>query len=473
VIFIAPGLVAFLHEEEDHFAFVHSGLITLGAGALCIYLTRGRQLRFSHKEGFAIVSFGWVVMGLFGALPFLLTRLNGSFQFSLVDAFFETVSGFTTTGATIIDDVESLPRGLLLWRSLTHWLGGMGIILLFLAVLPALGAGGCQLFRAEIPGPTKDKLSPKIGQTAKTLWAIYLGITLLGIFSLKLAGMDWLESVCHTFGTVATGGFSTRNASIAAFGNWRIDAIISVLMFLCGCNFILFLQMLKGNWRAPLQSAEFKFYVLLIIFSSAVITGYIYLDDQLEPVGFLNSMRYATFQVLSILTTTGYATHDYDLWAMPCRLLLLFLMIIGGCAGSTSGGLKVFRVLITFKAGWREIFQLLRPRAILPLRVDGKSLGEELIRSILGLAVLYFVCFCASACFIVVCEGDRYDLMSLLSLPISCLSNVGPGLDAFGPTDNYSALTDPSKWCLSFLMLLGRLEIYSLLVILHRDMWRR
>lgn len=444
--------------------------MSLACGLFFKIITRKIPLQFSPKEGFAIVTFGWVLLSLFGCLPFVLADLPGH-PFSFTNAFFEAMSGFSTTGASILNDIESIPKPLLFWRSLTHWIGGMGVVVLFLAILPALGAGGFQLFRAEIPGPTKDKLSPKIGNTAKTLWSIYIFLSFSCFVFLMSAGMSPFNAICHAFSTIATGGFSTLNTSVAGFDNWKIEVIIIVFMLLSGCNFIFFLHILHGRFFKVAKNEELRFYFFAILVS-VVLISYMVLNNS-ETLDQIGVVRDVFFQVICIITTTGFATADYDLWPFAAQFLLILLMIMGGCAGSTSGGMKVFRVLVSIKVGKREISQLLNPRAVIPLRNDGEYVADALTHVIIGFVSIYFLILGATGFIVVWIEGDQYSLPSLLSICVSCLSNVGPGLDSFGPTDNYHSLKDQTKWLLSFLMLLGRLELYSVLVIFLPQMWRK
>jgi trk system potassium uptake protein len=454
----------------DYGAFLESSGLCAITGLLFRLVTRKITLKFSPKEGFAIVTFAWIFLSFFGSLPYMLTDLpQGSF--GMADAFFETISGLSTTGASIINDIESLPRPILFWRSLTHWVGGMGVILLFLAILPALGAGGFQLFRAEVPGPTKDKISPKIGTTAKTLWVIYVAISILCFFCLRMVGMGNFDALCHTFGTIATGGFSTLNNSVAGFHNWKIDLVITIFMFLSGCNFMLFLHLALGRIGIVFRNEELRLYTFCVVVSIIVISVINTMSHIETSLG--KTILDAAFQVVCIVTSTGFATADYDTWPRICQFIILMLMVMGACAGSTGGGMKVFRVLVSIKVARKEIAQLLNPRGILPLTVDGAHISSTLTGVIIGF-VSIFILLLAFFTFVVVgLEGDRYDILSLFSICVSCLSNIGPGLDAFGPTDNYSPLRDSTKWVLSFLMLLGRLELYSVLVILHPNFWKK
>lgn len=469
-ILAVPAGVAWHDQVDDFQAFVKSAILCLSVGLIFKITFRKQEMVFSVKEGFAIVTFGWILLSLFGCLPFVFTNLPG-YQMSFTDSFFETMSGITTTGATVINDIEALPRGLLLWRSLTHWIGGMGVIVLFLAILPAMGAGGFQLFRAEIPGPSKDRLSPKIANTAKTLWVIYLVLTCLCALSLWSADMGMFDAINHAFSTIATGGFSTKNASIGHFENWKIDVIVTCFMFLSGCNFILFIHLIKRRWHIIYFNEELRLYSALVLFGITFTTLMLYFRE--SSGSFLQYLREASFQIVCIITSTGYSTADYDLWPLACQFFILLLMFTGACAGSTSGGMKVFRVLITLKIAKREIKQLLHPRAVIPLKIDGENIGESLLRVILGFVSIFILLLGFFIFIIVLIEGDRFNLTSLFSICVACLSNIGPALDQFGPTDNYSALTDLSKWILSFMMLLGRLELYSVLVVLQRDIWKR
>lgn len=468
-ILLIPSSLAYFDQVDDYKAFLIAALTTFITGCIFYFFTRKTKMTFSSKEGFAIVTFGWILLSFFGCLPYVLTPLEH--QISFTDAYFETMSGFTTTGATILNDIESLPRGLLLWRNLTQWIGGMGVIVLFLAILPAMGAGGFQLFRAEIPGPSKDKLSPKIANTAKTLWSIYLLLTLFCFLSLFTVGMNWFDALCHTFGTIATGGFSPRNDSIASFQSWEIDCVIIFYMFLSGCNFILFFHFIKGNFKFIYRNEELRLYIALILFGTIMITYMVWSQSQGTP--FPKVLLDALFQVVCIITSTGYITADYDAWPLLCQFFILLLMLTGACAGSTSGGMKVFRVLVSLKVAKREISQLLHPRATIPLKVDGENISEPLTRVILGFISIFILLLGLFAFLVIFIEGDRYDLTSLFSICISCLSNIGPALDSFGPTDNYRGLTDTTKWLLAFLMLMGRLELYSVLVIFNRNIWKK
>ncbi len=471
VILCVPALVAWWYDgDQNYMAFIWSALCSFGTGFIFRINSSKHNLKFSVKEGFGIVTFGWILMSFFGALPYYFTHDNG-LNISLTDAFFESMSGLTTTGSTILTDIEILPKGLLLWRSLTQWIGGMGVIVLFLAILPALGAGGFQLFRAEIPGPAKDKLSPKIANTAKVLWGLYLLLTILCALALWYVEMEPFDAVCHSFTTIATGGFSTKNASIAAFTQWETHAIIIFFIFLSGCNYIFFIHLIRGRFKIIFRNEELRLYITLTVFGILFTALMLYINGHYNG-SILSILKYSAFQIVCIITSTGYATADYDLWPMACQFLIIILMFSGACAGSTSGGIKVFRILVALKVAYREIRQLLHPRAVLPLNIDGENISEALLRVILGFVCIFILLLGFFIFLLAIIEGDRFNMTSIFSISVSCLSNIGPALDQFGPTDNYSQLKDSSKWILSFMMLLGRLELYSVLVIFKKDIWK-
>ena len=470
-IFLGPAIVAVYYGEET-LAFFEAFGSTFVFGMLLKFIARNASMHFTAKEGFATVVFSWILLSIFGSLPYAYMDL-GTDSFRFADAVFETISGFTTTGSSVMQHIEAMPKSLLLWRSLTQWIGGMGIIVLFLAILPMLGAGGFQLFRAEIPGPTKDKLSPKIKNTATYLWLIYMGLTLLLAILLYLTGdMDWFDSICHSFTTVSTGGYSTKDASIKAFNSWQVEVLIMIFMFVCSCNFGILILLIKAKYNQVYQNEELRFYVTIIAFLILVMTlqnAYVS-----EPnTSFLKSLRMTTFQVITLISSTGFSTADFDSWSSVCNVLIILMMIIGGCAGSTSGGLKVFRLLVMLKVGKKQIHQVIHPRGIFNIKTDGMVIEGGLISVILGFIILFFTFIIVSMFVLLVFEGDKWSFQSLFAVSISCISNIGPGMLEFGPTDNFSKFSDASKYWLSFLMLLGRLELYSILVFFHSDFWRK
>lgn len=460
---LAPLLVAFHYREpKDVHALAVSMAITVVSGAILFAFTRGTR-DLGVRDGFGVVVFGWIAMTLFGALPFLLAGTCTRF----VDAVFETMSGFTTTGATILVDIEAHGHGILFWRSLTQWIGGMGIIVLSLAILPMLGVGGMQLYRAEAPGPTPDKLTPRIRQTAAYLWVVYATVSAAEVVALFLCGMSWYDAVCHTFTTMATGGFSTRNASVAAFDSPLIDGVITFFMFVAGSNFALHYR----AWRQPkayLRDPEWRFFTILLAIAILATTATLWLSS---GYGLVAAMRSAAFQVLSITTTTGFATDDYERWAPALRWLMFLLMLVGGCAGSTAGAVKVVRHMILVKAGLAELAVVANPRVVRPVSLGrGRRVDPEVVRNVLGFAVLYMGILLLGTLALSI---SGFDLETALSSAATCLGNVGPGLGLVGPTENFAWMGAAPKWLLTFLMLLGRLEVYTVLALFLPQTWKR
>jgi trk system potassium uptake protein TrkH len=446
----------------DLFSLLATFLLCLISGGVVFYFTRD-EIELRMREGFAVVVFGWTLMAAFGALPFVLSRAIPSYT----DAFFETMSGFSTTGASILNNVEALPHGLLFWRSLTHWIGGMGIIVLSLAILPYLGIGGMQLYKAEVPGPIPDKLSPRIKETAKILWGVYLLISALETVLLMFGGMSLFDALCHTFGTVATGGFSTRNLSIAAFDSLYIEIVVMVFMVLAGTNFSLHYRVLKGDWKAYFRDREFLFYIKLLVFFTLVLTPIVFFSTT-PHLG--KALRSSVFQVISIVTTTGFCTDDFELWAEGGQLIILLLMFVGGCAASTGGSVKIIRIMLLFKHSVNEIKKVLHPNAYLPVRLGGRVVSEEVVTNILAFFLLYLLIFVFGT---VAMALVGLDLITAISSVAATLGNVGPGLASVGPMNNYAEIPSVGKWLLSFFMMLGRLELYTVIVVLLPDFWER
>ena len=459
---LLPVPFSLYYGGGDHWALLISAAITAVIG-LVVYRFTNLERTLRAREGFAIVTFGWIFFSLFGSLPYLL---SGAIP-SITDAFFETMSGFTTTGATILTDIEALPHGILLWRSLTHWLGGMGIIVLSLAILPFLGVGGMQLFKAEVPGPVADKLTPRVTETAKILWGVYMLFTVVETILLMIGGMTLFDALCHTFGTMATGGYSTRNASVGAYDSAYIDYVIVIFMFLAGVNFSLHYRLLRGNWRAYREDREFLVYVGLIVVATLIIGIDIWRNVYGNAA---DALRYALFQVVSIQTTTGYGTADYEQWSYSSQFLLWLLMFVGGCAGSTGGGMKVMRLHLLFKFAVAEFTKLLHPHAIVPVRMRQVAIPRDVITNILGYFVLFIFLF-VSGVFIMTLLG--LDILSALGAVVASLGNIGPGLNLVGPTDNYGFLPAAGKWVLCALMLMGRLEIFTVLVLFSPAFWKK
>jgi trk system potassium uptake protein TrkH len=460
---LLPLAVSFHFRDPDTLSFFLSLIITLACGALLLVSTKKHQKEeLHHREGFIVVSFSWLAISFFGCLPYYI---SGYFH-SFTDAYFEAMSGFTTTGASILKDIEALPHGLLFWRSLTQWIGGMGIIVLSLAILPYLGVGGMSLFKAEVPELTVDKLKPRIIDTAKQLWIIYASLTALGIILLRLGGMSFFDACCHSFTALATGGFSTKNASIAAFDSPAIDYIMTVLMIMAGTNYSLYYVALRGRISQFWQNTEFLFYITLIIASITFISVILWLQDN----RLCNALRYAAFQVASIITTTGYATADYEKWPVATQMLIIFLMLTGGMIGSTAGGIKQVRIILMLKQAYRELYQQIHPRAITSLKLDGKNVSKEVSGGIWGFLYLYITVAVAATMFLTILNVD---IVTAATTVISSLSNVGPALAEAGPTDNYSEIPNIGKWILSICMLIGRLEIYTVIILFVPHFWKK
>ncbi len=459
-----PSLILALVEEGPlqvrAFAFPMLGAAV--AGALAALIGRGRPVRFRTKDGLLFVSLAWFVTGVFGAIPFVI---SGSIP-SLADAVFESVSGFTTTGASILTNIEGLPRSLLFWRSMTHWLGGMGIVVLTVALLPLLGVGGFQLVKAEAPGPEKDKVTPKVTQAAKILWLIYFGLTAAETLLLMAGGMDWFEATTHAFGTMATGGFSPKNASVGHYNSPWIDAVITLFMVLAGANFSLYYRVLIGKGGELFSNTELKAY--LFIFLAAAVAASIPLVETYG--GFLNAFRYGSFQAASIITTTGYATADFDLWPSFSKAVLFFLMFVGGCSGSTGGGIKVIRLVVLAKQSGNEIRRLLYPRGVFSVRLNGKVGRKDVVYGVAGFVFLYISLVLATT-FVVASSGA--DLLTSFSSALATVGNIGPGFAAVGPTMNYAAFPDYVKWFFSFSMIAGRLELWTVFTLFSAEFWRR
>ncbi len=442
--------------------FLVSSLLGALAGGLMVALFLEEDL--GYRDGFAVVVLSWLGLAFIGSLPYYFCGLVPSY----VDCFFESMSGFTTTGSTILAEVEVLPRSLLFWRATTHWLGGMGIIVLSLAILPLLGVGGMQLFQAEMPGPTKDRLAPRIQDTARILWGVYFLFTLLEIVLLMLGGMSFFDATCHAFATLATGGFSTHTASVAHYASAYIDYVIVVFMLLAGINFSLHHQALKkGRLSVYWQSEECRFFLFLVTF----VTIFIFVVNVAGQVyaSYGQAFRDTLFQVVAIITTTGFGTADFDQWPVVCKLLLLSLMFIGGCAGSTGGGIKVVRLLLFFKYARLQLRNLVHPRAVGAIKLGNQKVPKEVMISILGFFGLYLAFF-MFASIIVTLQG--VDLITGMTAVTATLNNIGPGLAGVGPARNFAELPVLVKWVLSFCMLAGRLELYTVAVLLSPDFWQ-
>ena len=447
------------HQAQRGLAI--SAAISIVLGLLLWVTTRG-PVDLTRRDGVGIVTFGWLLTVLLGALPFLLC---GTIQ-DPVGALFESVSGFTTTGASVLTDVEVAPHGILLWRAVTHFLGGMGILVLCVAIIPFLGVGGMQIYRAEMAGPSKDRLTPRIASTAKLLWGVYLLLNVSEMILLKLYGMDWFEAVCHAFATVASGGFSTRNLSIASFNSPAIETIITVFMFLGGVNFALHLRALRGNVACYHRDPEFRLYVLIIAASVAAIALDRWSDISRLP-GILHDNL---FTVVSIITTTGFSTSDFDTWPALSKLVLLALMLVGGCAGSTAGGLKNIRLLVLFRQMIREVRLFLQPQAVYQIKVGRQLVEHEVVSTITAFFFIFTATFVLASGLM---AWITRDLAVAVSSVAASMGNVGPGFGSVGPLLNYAAIPASGKMVLLTCMLLGRLELYTLLVMLMPSFWRK
>ncbi len=457
-------LVGLYYRDQSVIPLLKSIGTTAVAGASCFFIFRESRIdHISQREGMAIVAIGWTVIGFFGALPFYLSGFFPEF----VNAFFESVSGFTTTGSSILNDIESLPKGLLFWRSFIQWIGGMGIIVLSVAILPFLGVGGMQLYKAEVPSPVPDKLKPRISETAKLLWKVYALISIAEVVLLMIGGMDLFDAACHAFTTMPTGGFSTRNTSIAHYNSVYFDSVIIFFMLLAGINFSLHYQMLKGETLAFWRDSECRFFIGVVIFLTIIVSFNLY-GSTYRSLG--EAFRYGLFQVVSIVTTTGYATADYEQWPAMAQIIIFFCMFIGASAGSTGGGMKCIRIMLSFKYCYKELFSLIHPHAVTHIKIGGKSVSEDVIRSILGFLALYIALFVICS---IILAGIGVDFMTSLGVVPSSIGNIGPGFGMVGPVENYSQIPVAGKWLLIWCMLLGRLEIYTVIILIVPEFWRK
>jgi trk system potassium uptake protein TrkH len=462
-IFIIPSMIVSLfYKENNALAFLYTIIIILSVAAPLLMVETKNKNMYA-RDGFGIVALGWIIMSFFGSLPFVFSGAIPSF----IDAFFETCSGFSTTGASILTNIEVLPKGILFWRSFTHWMGGMGVIVLTLAILPSLGARGIQMMKAESPGPNPGKLVPKVGETAKILYGIYVVITIVEVALLALTGMPLYDAFIHTFGTVGTGGFSNLNLSVGGYQNIYAEMIIMVFMFISGANFTLYYYMMKGNLTAPFKDEEFRTYFMIVAGAIALIT--IDINTHIFH-NIWESLRYASFQVVSIITTTGYVTTDFEKWSMFSKIILFTLMFVGGCAGSTGGAIKNIRILLLFKIMKRELLQIIHPRAVYSVRIGKKAVDEKTLTEVLGFFFMYIVVFIVG---VLIVSLDNMDWGTTFSSVAATLGNIGPGFGIVGATGNYASLSDISKLTLSILMIIGRLEIYPILLLGVPSFWRR
>jgi len=436
--------------------------IPLVMGFLIYGVARGARKELTQGEGFAAVAVCWILAALFGALPFYLTGVLPSF----VDAVFESASGFTTTGASVLTSIESAPKGVLFWRSFTHFLGGMGIILLALAILPLVGVGGMQLYKAEVPGPVAEKLKPRLAHTAKILWSVYVLLNAVEAILLMFGGMPLFDALCHAFGTMATGGFSTKSASIGHY-NAYIQFVVAIFMIAAGTNFALHFAALKGRPRVYLKDPEARFFFKLIFVSILVYTLVLW---AVSGQDLFTAFRHAFFQVPAIVTTTGYANVDFELWPPFLTVGLFFFMFVGGCAGSTGGGLKVVRIMLLFKQAYEELYRIVHPRAVRVVKLGGRVVAPSILRSVANLFILWMLLFVLAT---LILAATGLDFTSALAASIANLGNIGPGFGTVGPTDNYAHLHWIAKIVCTICMLAGRLEIYAILILFVPAFWRR
>ena len=493
-----------LLSVSEIFGFILAIIISVVIGTVLVILCRGGRDLQGIREGYAIVTIGWFALAFLASIPlfFYFVTVRGGdpagIFLSFTNAYFEVMSGFTTTGASILSNVEAMPRSLLFLRALTHWLGGMGIITLAMVIFPAMGVSGYQMFRGEVPGPTKDRLRPRLAQTASVLWGVYLLLSVVEILLLLVGGMDLFDAVCHTFATMATGGFSTKNASIAAYNSDFIQWVIIIFMYFAGINFLLHFRALRGDLNSLVKNKEFVFYTSVIITTIIIITCVLYIHglapeesaadhfrasemtttefhthyvEQNSMIeGLYDTFRVASFQTLAIVTTTGFTTVDFDLWPDFLRFLLLLLMFFGGCAGSTGGGMKMIRIMIVGRVAFNELRKLTQPRLVSPVKVGNETIDEPRIVNVVSFFILFVGLFVIT---VVLMTLFVPDLTTAIACSAATIANIGPGLAGIGAVENYGWIPIPGKWVLIFSMLLGRLEIFTVLIILRPAVWRK
>ena len=454
--------VSLIFRQGDTLAFLEAIAITATVGVMLTFLLKPDRDDLTARDGMAVAGLSWVILSFFGALPFVL---SGAIP-HVVDAFFEAVSGFTTTGSTILTEIEHLPRGVLFWRSFTHWIGGMGVLVFTLAVLPRLSGRTSHLARAESPGPTFSKLLPKMGDTAKILYVLYFILSFTETVSLLLAGMNLYDALIHTFGTAGTGGFSNYNSSVGAFHSPAIEWIIGVFMMLFGVNFAIYFHLMRREKEPILQSEELWTYLSIVAAATLLVT----LSILPRYNGFFEALRYAFFQVTSIISTTGFGTADFNVWPLFSRSMLLLLMCMGACAGSTAGGIKTSRVLLLGKSAFRDLEHTIQPRKVAVVRLEGKAVQESTLSQV-GVYLSLWVVLAVVGTLLISLEAK--DFVTAFTAVLTTLSNVGPGLGGVGPTENFAFFSPPAKLLLSFMILAGRLEIYPILLLFAPHVWRK
>ena len=473
---LLAAVISGIYKDGATLSITLASITTMFVGVFAMFYTRGHKKEVKQKEGYIIVTFGWIVMSISGMLPYLF---SGAVP-GVTNAFFETVSGYTTTGASIMDDIEAMPEGILFWRSLTHWIGGMGIIVLAIAILPLLGIGGMQLFSAEAPGPSSDKLHPRITDTAKRLWLIYFGYTIAETILLKIAGMSFFDAINHAMATLSTGGFSTKNASLAYWNDQPlIQYIVIFFMFLAGSNFVLSYFAFKGRFQKVIKDEEFRYYAGFVIVFTLIVSLVVYYKANITDLtpGYPmvlgkgeSSFRHALFQIVSVITTTGFVSADFTQWTPFLTIFFFGLFFLGGSAGSTAGGIKVMRHLLIIKNGVLEFKRTLHTNAIIPVRYNDKTVKEKIVYNIIGFFVLYMLLFIIGA---LVLGFLGLDFESAIGGSASSLGNVGPALGSLNPVSNFNSLPMLAKWWCGFLMLAGRLELFTVLILLTPYFWKR
>ncbi len=465
------------HNEDAYKGIIISGTVTILLGLLLYFFNKPQHTNIHKKEGYLIVTLGWLILSITGMFPYLF---SGAIP-SISNAFFETVSGYSTTGSSILTDIEAMPKGILFWRSATHWIGGMGIIVLTIAILPLLGIGGMQLFMAEAPGPSADKLHPRITDTAKRLWLIYVTLTFAEFFLLRIAGMGWFDAINHAMATVSTGGFSTKNTSLSFWNHLPlVQYIVIFFMIAAGTNFVLTYFAIKGKIKKVIQSEEFKYYIFGILGITFIVASIIlfFQDPVLETsidhpkvLGETESaIRHALFQVTSIITTTGFVSADFTMWSFFATGIFFALFFAGGSAGSTSGGIKIVRHIVMLKNSFLEFKKTLHPNAIIPVRYNGKAVSQTIVFNILSFFVLYMLIFVIAS---VILTFLGLDFTSAIGAAASSLGNIGPAIGSVSPVDNFAHLSIGAKWFCSFLMLIGRLELFTVLILFTPFFWRK
>lgn len=456
-------LVSYLYSEAEAVsAFLFSILPMLLLGIIINYAVKADFSHLKVRDGFAIVALCWTLSSLFGSAPFILSGYIPNFA----DAFFETVSGFTTTGSSILTDIEALPKGILFWRSFTHWIGGMGILVLAIALLPMLGINGQRIAKAETTGPIFGKLTPRISESSKILYLIYFGMTILEILLLLPGDMDLYDAMINTFGSVGTGGYSNYNTSIAHYDNAYYEMVITAFMLLAGINFTLYYYILKGRWKEFFADSELRLYLFIVAASMLLIALNLWFSDTYDSFG--ESVRFSLFQSASIITTTGFATADFDLWPSFSKMILFILMFIGGCSSATSGGIKVIRILLLFKLIKRGIGIRLHPRAVIAIKVNERPISSDTLSAVVNFVFLYMGIFFVGTLLL---SLENYDLITTASAVAACLGNIGPGFNLVGPVMNYSLFSDLSTFMLAILMLAGRLELFTIILLFTRQFW--